>query len=322
MGNSITVSQEDAKLLRAYGVTLEDGVSPEELEAARKKARQSQAEAGRAMSIFHRLGTGRGTRVSRPGDDYYGRYARGYNDYGDYYPEETSGLGSRLISIFKNFMNGVISHMLGRNVDIFGSDGDRIGGSRRLYLSDYDLGYDDLDDEYDDYDYDYDYNDRVYDYDRGDRGVRGRRRAGGNGPLRVRIDAPKDRMYEYSVVKGDNLTQIAKRFGTTVDEIMLHNDIADANKITVDQKINIPKGTRTYTVQSGQTLAGIAKDAGCTEEDIRNATVQWYQRTSGNADATWVTLQGTSLSSGNVWNGDGTKTWLLAGAILELPIKE
>jgi len=39
----------------------------------------------------------------------------------------------------------------------------------------------------------------------------------------------------YTVVSGDNLTSIAKRYGTTVAQLVAWNNIADPNKIYVGQ---------------------------------------------------------------------------------------
>ena len=43
----------------------------------------------------------------------------------------------------------------------------------------------------------------------------------------------------YTVVKGDNLTKIAKKYGTTVNNLVKLNNIKDANKIYVGQKLRI-----------------------------------------------------------------------------------
>ena len=43
----------------------------------------------------------------------------------------------------------------------------------------------------------------------------------------------------YTVKSGDNLTKIAKQFGTTVSELADKNDIKDVNKIYVGQVIKI-----------------------------------------------------------------------------------
>ena len=65
----------------------------------------------------------------------------------------------------------------------------------------------------------------------------------------------------YTVVSGDNLTSIAKRYGTTVAQLVAWNNIADPNKIYVGQKLIVAKDTPTpepeipgdgYTVKDSQ----------------------------------------------------------------------
>ena len=76
----------------------------------------------------------------------------------------------------------------------------------------------------------------------------------------------------YTVQRGDNLTEIAARFGTTVAELVRLNNIADPNLIYPGQVLIIresggstpPSGTTTYTVQRGDTLSEIAERFGTT----------------------------------------------------------
>lgn len=49
----------------------------------------------------------------------------------------------------------------------------------------------------------------------------------------------------YIVKKGDTLWQIAKKYGSTIDDIVRTNGIEDANKIVPGQKIFIPRYTKT-----------------------------------------------------------------------------
>ena len=84
----------------------------------------------------------------------------------------------------------------------------------------------------------------------------------------------------YTVVRGDTLSAIAKRYGTTVNAIVNRNGIPNANLIHVGQKLVIPvsgggtggggTGARSYTVVRGDTLSAIAKRYGTTV----NALVQ------------------------------------------------
>ena len=73
----------------------------------------------------------------------------------------------------------------------------------------------------------------------------------------------------YTVKRGDTLSHIAKRFGTTVNELVRLNNIKNPNLIYVGQKLkvsrsasskstNSPKAQQYYTVKKGDTLSHIA----------------------------------------------------------------
>ena len=79
----------------------------------------------------------------------------------------------------------------------------------------------------------------------------------------------------YTVVKGDNLTKIAKKYGTTVANLVSLNNISDANKIYVGQKIKVSGEATTaanpvyYTVVKGDNLTKIAKKYGTTVAKLK-----------------------------------------------------
>ena len=63
----------------------------------------------------------------------------------------------------------------------------------------------------------------------------------------------------YTVQKGDTLSKIAAKYGTTYQKLASYNGIANPNIINVGQKIKIPgSGVRTYTVKAGDSLWAIA----------------------------------------------------------------
>lgn len=62
----------------------------------------------------------------------------------------------------------------------------------------------------------------------------------------------------YTVKKGDTLSKIASKYGTTYQKLASYNGIVKPNVISVGQIIRIP-GTHTYTVKSGDSLWEIAK---------------------------------------------------------------
>lgn len=86
---------------------------------------------------------------------------------------------------------------------------------------------------------------------------------------------------EYTVVKGDTLSAIAMRYGTTYQKIAADNGIANPNLIYPGQVFRIYKATQPsdasmanncsavyHTVKSGETLSGIAKQYGTTYQEI------------------------------------------------------
>ena len=77
----------------------------------------------------------------------------------------------------------------------------------------------------------------------------------------------------YTVVKGDTLYSIARKFNTSVDEIKKLNNLS-SNTISVGQKLLIPTSetvtpTTTYTVVSGDTLYSIARKFNTTVDELK-----------------------------------------------------
>lgn len=76
----------------------------------------------------------------------------------------------------------------------------------------------------------------------------------------------------YTVRKGNTLFGIAQFFGTTVGNILRYNNIQDANKIYIGQKLVIPVDDTTpissYVVRPGDSLWSIAQRYGTTVDNI------------------------------------------------------
>ena len=75
----------------------------------------------------------------------------------------------------------------------------------------------------------------------------------------------------YTVRRGDTLSEIAARFGTTVNELVRLNNIADPDRIYEGDRLIIRAGTgdgNTYTVQRGDTLSEIAARFGTTVSEL------------------------------------------------------
>nr|WP_276541051.1 LysM peptidoglycan-binding domain-containing protein [Salipaludibacillus agaradhaerens] len=128
----------------------------------------------------------------------------------------------------------------------------------------------------------------------------------------------------YTVVSGDSLSVIAKRFGTTTEALRSANNLT-SDVLQVGQRLVIPGTTSpapppsgststTYTVVSGDSLSVIAKRFGTTTVALRNANnltsdvLQVGQRLvipgttssapppSGSTSTTYTVVSGDSLS--------------------------
>ncbi len=76
----------------------------------------------------------------------------------------------------------------------------------------------------------------------------------------------------YVVKKGDTLSGIASKYGTTYQLLASYNNITNPNKIYPGQIIRVPKqgdiNPTTYVVRKGDTLSGIAKKYGTTSNKL------------------------------------------------------
>jgi LysM repeat protein len=83
-------------------------------------------------------------------------------------------------------------------------------------------------------------------------------------------------VFTYTVKKGDSLYNIARRYETTVDQIIKLNNLS-SNLLSIGQKLLVPETDESvtslpsyinYTVKSGDTLYSIAKKYNTTVNDI------------------------------------------------------
>lgn len=84
----------------------------------------------------------------------------------------------------------------------------------------------------------------------------------------------------YTVQKGDNLSRIALRYGTTVNELVILNKIQNPNLIYLGQQLIVPingnientnvheTGHIVYTVKAGDTLSKLAVEYNTSVENI------------------------------------------------------
>lgn len=86
---------------------------------------------------------------------------------------------------------------------------------------------------------------------------------------------PQVRTTDYWVRQGENLSMIARRYKTTVDEIMAANPgISDEDQIYPGMRMVVPVNTapqRTHQVRYGESLSGIAARYGVTVRSIVQA---------------------------------------------------
>lgn len=88
-------------------------------------------------------------------------------------------------------------------------------------------------------------------------------------------NVPDSNYINYTVMKGDNLYSIARKYDTTVQELMNINNLK-SNLLSIGQVIKVPKTTsdsntsnNVYIVKSGDTLYSIARKFGKTVSDIQ-----------------------------------------------------
>ncbi len=88
-------------------------------------------------------------------------------------------------------------------------------------------------------------------------------------PARAQSSGP-----EYVVLEGDTLYSIAQAFGVSVEALQQANNIADPSLLSIGQRLIIPgfegvTGTlATYRVQLGETLPGLAKRFGASDDTL------------------------------------------------------
>ena len=77
----------------------------------------------------------------------------------------------------------------------------------------------------------------------------------------------------YKIKKGDTLSEIAKKYGTTVSTLASLNNIKDVDKIYAGNTLKIPTNNSSYieyTIKKGDTLSEIAKEHGTTVKKLQS----------------------------------------------------
>lgn len=81
-----------------------------------------------------------------------------------------------------------------------------------------------------------------------------------------KVEQTGDIYIKHIVAKGETLSGIASKYGTTYQELAKYNGISNPNIIHVGQKIKIPG--EFYTVKAGDTLSRIAENYGTTYQAL------------------------------------------------------
>lgn len=91
-------------------------------------------------------------------------------------------------------------------------------------------------------------------------------------PIQPVVEQPKSEFDKiYTVQKGDTLSKIANKLGTTYQELARINGIVNPNKIYVGQVLKLVSlSQQTYVVKSGDNLSTIAKNFNTTVQNIVN----------------------------------------------------
>lgn len=72
----------------------------------------------------------------------------------------------------------------------------------------------------------------------------------------------------HTVVKGDTLYSISRKYGVSVDELCLANGIRQSDALKVGQRLSIPDATVAYTVEKGDTFYSIARRNGISVDEL------------------------------------------------------
>lgn len=89
--------------------------------------------------------------------------------------------------------------------------------------------------------------------------------------------APAPSSHGYVVQSGDTLLGIAQQLGVSADQLAAANSLSDPNSIVVGQTLAVPGGSdksktpKTYTIQPGDTVSGIAQNFGISVDSLTAA---------------------------------------------------
>ena len=131
----------------------------------------------------------------------------------------------------------------------------------------------------------------------------------------------------YTVESGDTLTGIAEEYGVTIAELQAWNNISNPNNIYVGEVLKIytngsddsgDGGSISYTVQSGDTLSGIAEEYGVTVAELQ----AWNNISNPNDIYAGEVLKIYTNGSGDSGNGGSISYTVQSGDTLSTIAEE
>ena len=127
----------------------------------------------------------------------------------------------------------------------------------------------------------------------------------------LKLPITNENYLNYSVIKGDSLYSIAKKYNTSVDEIKRINNLT-SNSLSIGQNLKIPinesnnedNNDKIYLVKKGDSLYSIAKKYNTTVDELKRIN----NLTSNNlsigqmlklpsSDVNYIVVKGDSLYS-------------------------
>jgi len=121
---------------------------------------------------------------------------------------------------------------------------------------------------------------------------------------------PAPTVQEYTIVRGDTFSSVAKHFGVSVKAVENANPNVDPVKLKIGQKIQIPAPTSTAPMTSAVPAA-----------DMNTAAGQTYKVKSGDTLIKIAKEFGTTVKALQSENNLGTSTSIKVGQVLKIPVK-
>ncbi|MBR5731391.1 MAG: LysM peptidoglycan-binding domain-containing protein [Firmicutes bacterium] len=101
----------------------------------------------------------------------------------------------------------------------------------------------------------------------------------------------------YKIAPGDNLTKIAKQFGTTVDELVKLNNIANPNLIFAGADLKVPVSAEAQKAAAEAAAAKAAAEKAAAEAAAKAAAEKAAAEAAAKAEADKVAAQEAAIAA-------------------------